>query len=107
MIGGFILNGTEPAKVLVRGVGPSLASVGIRGALADPVLELHDANGAAITNNDWQETQQAEITATTLSPGSARESAILMTLPPGQYTAIVRGNDDGSCGRRHRLRLQP
>lgn len=94
MIGGFILSGTEPAKVLVRAIGPSLAAVGVRGALADPVLELHDANGAAITNNDWQETQRAAISATALAPSNAKESAILMTLPPGQYTAIVRGNDE-------------
>jgi hypothetical protein len=94
MIGGFILEGGEPAQVLVRGIGPSLAGAGVSGVLADPVLELHDANGAVITNNDWRETQESDIIATTVPPTKDKEAAIVMTLPPGQYTAILRGNEN-------------
>ena len=70
MIGGFILgNGTGTANILARAIGPSLSLVGVSGALADPTLELHDANGALINSNDnWRESQQAEIEATGLAP---------------------------------------
>ncbi len=62
------------------------------GKLADPVLELHDANGALITSNDnWRSTQEAEIIATTVPPTNDLESAIVATLVPGKYTAIVHG----------------
>jgi hypothetical protein len=65
--------------------------------LDDPTLELHDSNGIAIAFNDnWRDTQQAEIEATALSPTNDRESAIVATLPPGQYTAVLAGHVDGS-----------
>jgi hypothetical protein len=88
MIGGFIvLNGHQ--KVVVRAIGPSL---GIVGELADPTLELHDHNGALLQfNNDWRTNQEAEIIATTVPPKDNRESAIVRTLAPGNYTAVVRG----------------
>jgi hypothetical protein len=96
LIGGFILQGHEPAKVLVRAIGPSLATAGVKGTLQDPILELHDANGVTITNDNWLETQASEITATHIPPTNDNESAILMTLPPGSYTAVVRGKDNGT-----------
>jgi len=94
MIGGFIIGseGLGDATVLVRGIGPSLTDFGVPGALQDPTLELHDGSGNTLmTNDDWKETQQTEIEATGLAPGDDRESAILSTLAPGAYTAIVRG----------------
>ena len=94
MIGGFIigLDGFGDGTVLVRGIGPSLTDFGVPGALQDPTLELHDASGNTLTtNDDWKETQQTEIEATGLAPSDDRESAILSTLAPGAYTAIVRG----------------
>jgi hypothetical protein len=94
MIGGFIIgpDGLGDATVLVRGIGPSLTDFGVAGALQDPTLELHDASGNTLmTNDDWKETQQTEIEATGLAPTDDRESAILSTLAPGAYTAIVRG----------------
>jgi CSLREA domain-containing protein len=89
MIGGFIvLNGSQ--KVIVRAIGPSLP---VRGALQDPVLELHNSNGAVLqTNDNWRTGgQQAEIIATTVAPTRNEESAIVRTLAPGNYTAVVRG----------------
>ena len=97
MIGGLIIGPAGPgdATVLVRGIGPSLADAGVADPLQDPTLELHDGNGALLTlNDDWKETQQSEIEATTIPPTDDRESAILQTLAPGNYTAIVRGKDD-------------
>jgi hypothetical protein len=94
MIGGFIIGGNEPAKILVRAIGPTLTDFGVQGALADPTLELHDSNGATISNDDWRETQEAEITATTIPPNKDREPAILATLVPGNYTAVVRGKNN-------------
>lgn len=94
MIGGVIVGGGDPAKILVRAIGPSLKDQGVSGALDDTTLELHDANGAVISNDDWRETQDAEIQATTIPPTSDRESAIVATLVPGNYTAIVRGKNN-------------
>jgi DNA-binding beta-propeller fold protein YncE len=94
MIGGFIVGGTEPAKVLVRAIGPSLAAFGVQGALPATTLELHDANGSVISNEGWRNTQEADITATTIPPSNDNEAAILATLVPGNYTAIVRGKNN-------------
>ena len=96
-IGGFIITGSDPKQVLVRGIGPSLAGAGIANPLADPVVELHGPGSfATVTNNNWRETQEAEILATGFAPNSDLESAILVTLDPGTYTAIVKGNGETS-----------
>jgi hypothetical protein len=97
MIGGFIVGPTDTglADVLVRAIGPSLSDFGIANPLLDPLLELHDSNGALLTTNDnWKDTQETEIEATGLPPGNDSESAILQTLAPGAYTAVVRGVAD-------------
>ena len=95
IIGGLIILGDTGTDVVVRAIGPALAEAGVIGALADPILELHDKDGALIkSNNDWKESQQSEIEATGLAPSDDRESAILATLSPNNYTAIVRGKDD-------------
>ncbi|MFZ1219717.1 MAG: choice-of-anchor Q domain-containing protein [Chthoniobacterales bacterium] len=92
MIGGTIVVGTVPGKVLFRAIGPSLTNFGVSNALGDPVLELHDGDGVLIaTNYDWRDTQEAEIIATGLQPSNNLESAILRDLAPGPFTAIVRG----------------
>jgi sugar lactone lactonase YvrE len=93
MIGGFIIQRLA-TRVVVRAIGPSLSSVGISGALADPTLQLKSANGVTLlANDDWQDdpVQAAEIQQRTLAPGDTRESALVTTLPPGQFTAIVSG----------------
>ena len=94
MIGGFIVGGTEPAKMLVRAIGPSLTAFGLETALPATSLELHDANGQVISNDGWRSTQENEIEATGVAPASNDEAAILATLAPGTYTAVVRGRND-------------
>jgi hypothetical protein len=96
-IGGFIITGSAPKEVLLRGIGPSLAQVGVLNPLVDPVMELHGPAGfTTITNDNWEDTQAAEIIATLIPPIHDLESAILVTLDPGAYTAIVKGNNDAS-----------
>ena len=96
MIGGFIVGGKNPTNLLVRALGPSLSKSGITSPLSDPVLEIHDASGALITSNDnWRTSQQSEIAATGIPPTNDLESAILLTVNPGSYTAIVHGKTYG------------
>ncbi len=98
LIGGFIVGGTNSTKVIARALGPSLTSLGVSGALPDPILELHDGNGSLIaTNDNWRSDQEQQITATSLAPTDDREAAILATLTPGNYTAIISGAG-GSSG---------
>lgn len=94
LIGGFIVVGTSAKKVIVRAIGPSLAASGINGSLADPVIELYGPGGLLANNNDWNDTQAAEVEATGIAPKDQRESAIVISLAPGAYTAIVKGNGD-------------
>jgi hypothetical protein len=104
MIGGFIVQGTEPKKVILRAIGPELTPFGVPNALANPTLELHDGAGALIASNDnWLQTiiggiittnQVRDIRNSGHAPTDPRESAIIATLPPGNYTAIVRGVND-------------
>ncbi|HKP02325.1 MAG TPA: hypothetical protein VJU77_03100 [Chthoniobacterales bacterium] len=94
-IGGLIVTGTAPKHVLLRAIGPSLAQFGIPNAMADPTLELFGADPAPIaSNNDWRDTQEAAIQASGLAPANNLESAIDVTLPPGNYTAVLKGNGD-------------
>ena len=95
LIGGFIITGNDPKEVILRAIGPSLAAFGISDPLADPVLELHGSDGSLITMNDnWKDTQQSEIEASGFQPQNDLESAIIATLDPGTYTAIVSGKND-------------
>src|SRR5207248_2163500 len=83
LIAGFIIGGSGPIgdRVVIRAIGPSLSTAGITDPLQDPVLELHDASGALIGSNDnWKDTQQTDITATSLAPTDDHESAIVMNL---------------------------
>ena len=96
LIGGFIISGTQPKKIIVRAIGPSLP---LPGVLADPTLELRDSSGGLLGMNDnWRSTQESEIIATTIPPGNDLESAIVITLPANNsaYTAIVRGTNNGT-----------
>ena len=104
MIGGFVVQGAGPKRVIVRAIGPELTPFGIPNALADPTLELHNGAGALIASNDnWQTTviggiitsnQVSAIQDSGHAPTQPSESAIIATLPPGNYTAIVRGGNN-------------
>ena len=96
MIGGFIVTGTDPSWLVVRALGPSLATLGVPDPLADPFLEIHDGNGATIqTNDNWRDNQEAGLKNTGLAPSNDAESAILISVVPGNYTAIVKSGDGG------------
>jgi uncharacterized delta-60 repeat protein len=96
LIGGFIITGTEPKRVIVRAIGPSLAGAHLSNALADPTLELYSGGRSIASNDNWKSTQQADIVASGLAPHDDLESAIARTLSPGAYTAIVRGKNGGA-----------
>ncbi len=94
LIGGFIISGSAPKKVIVRAIGPSLGQFGVSSALADPTLELRNAAGGILASNDnWADSQASEINATTIAPTHDLESAIIRTLTPGAYTALVDGKN--------------
>jgi hypothetical protein len=95
-IGGFIIQGdpSQTKRVIIRGLGPSLAvdGVPIPGRIDDPALELHGVTGATISSNDdWRTAQAAEILSTGLAPPDDKEAALISTLPPGNYTAVLHG----------------
>ncbi len=95
LIGGFIINGADPKKVIVRALDPSLTAAGISGALQNPTLSLRGPQGFTIAaNDDWRQPDAAGVEATGLAPNDDRESAIVRTLAPGAYTAVVRGKRD-------------
>ena len=96
MIGGFIVE-NQDTRVLLRALGPSLTPAGVSNALADPTLELHDGNGDVVAfNNDWEDTDAADIENTGIAPTYTEEAAIIATLGPGHFTAIVRGRNNTS-----------
>jgi hypothetical protein len=95
VIAGFILgNSNNPDHIVIRGLGPSLAALGVPNTLQNPTLELHNGDGVLLfTNNDWQDnpTNAADVAAAGLAPSDSREAAIAVTLPPGAYSAILAG----------------
>jgi len=97
LIGGFIVGNGGSDTVVVRAIGPSLADSGVATPLADPTLDLYDANGAVIrSDDDWRDSQESLIESTGLAPTNDAESAIIRSLEAGSYTAIVRGKDGGT-----------
>ena len=94
MIGGLIILGDNPQKVIIRAIGPSLE---VEGKLADPTLDLINEHGESLAfNNNWRDDQQTAIEETTIPPSHDLEAAIVATLPPAPYTAVVRGSGDGT-----------
>jgi hypothetical protein len=90
MIGGFIIGGSDPTSVIVRALGPSLAASGVSSPLPDPVLSVYDGNGNLLgTNDNWRSTQEQQIINTGVPPTNDLESAVVATLEPGHYTALV------------------
>jgi hypothetical protein len=100
VIAGFVLgNNSGVDRIVVRGIGPSLTAFGVANALANPTLELRNSNGALLVmNNDWQDNpaQAAELTGAGLAPTNPLEAGIAATLPPGLYTALLAGVNNGT-----------
>jgi len=103
LIAGFIVTGTEPKKVIIRGLGPSLSQYFVPGVLADPTfyvgrldVQFRDPRAFVGRNDNWKSDQQAEIESTGLAPTNDLESALVCTLEPGYYTAVMGGNGDGT-----------
>src|SRR5947209_342058 len=97
LIGGFIVKGLQSKTLILRAIGPSLAASGVANVLSDPVLEVHDALGRIVASNDnWQDgAQSSQIRQSGVAPTDPHESALLVTLAPGNYTAVVSGYGDG------------
>jgi hypothetical protein len=96
-VGGFIITGTTPKKVVIRGLGPSLAEKGISNVLTDPTLDLRDsAMTSVFTNDNWRDSQQSQIEGTAFQPTNDLEAMIVVTLDPGAYTAILAGRNGGT-----------
>jgi hypothetical protein len=91
LIAGFTITGSQPKKVIVRGLGPTVPVIA---NLADPVLELHDSTSTLLATDNWRDTQQDELKGTTIPPRNDYESAIVKTLSPGAYTAILAGRGE-------------
>ncbi len=89
IIGGFIVGGADLTQVIVRALGPSLATFGVSNPIPDPALEIYDADGTLVSRNDNWPSNQAEEIKATLPPANDLESAIVATLPPGSYTALM------------------
>lgn len=97
LIGGFVVGGDQPTRLVVRALGPTLTTYAVPGALADPTLEIHNGSGTLISfNDDWKSAQQATLQSSGYAPPYDRESAIIGAFEPGNYTAIVRGKNNSS-----------
>ncbi len=97
LIGGFIISGSAAKKIIVRALGPSLTAKGVANALSDPTLELHNSRGNLIFSNDnWKDTQEQWVRDSLIPPTNDHESAIVASLVPGAYTAIVRGKNNST-----------
>ena len=94
LIGGIIVVGDAPKRVVIRALGPSLGASGVAGTLENPTLELFQGETLLVANDNWKDEQESEVRATGVQPGDDREAAIVRTLAPGNYTAVVRGKND-------------
>jgi hypothetical protein len=94
LIGGFIIDGQVGEQVLIRAIGPSLSSSGISGALADPTIDFYRGSQLIISNDNWKTSDQTNIQNTGIPPPNDKEAALLMTLDPGSYTAVIRGKNN-------------
>src|SRR6184192_747822 len=96
LIAGFTISGKQSKKVIVRALGPTLSTLGVSGALADPTIAIVNSSNVVVASNDnWRNTQEAQIAASGFAPPNDLESAIIATLPPGSYSAVMSGKNGG------------
>ncbi|PYK72255.1 MAG: hypothetical protein DME44_05055 [Verrucomicrobia bacterium] len=97
LIAGFTISGKQSKKVIVRALGPTLSTLGVSGALSDPTIAIVNSSNVVVASNDnWRDTQETEIAASGYAPPNDLESAIIATLAPGSYTAVVTGKNGGT-----------
>src|SRR5438105_2416705 len=97
LIAGFVISGNQAKKVIVRALGPTLSTLGVGGALADPTIAIVNSSNVVVASNDnWRNTQETEIAASGFAPPNDLESAIIAILAPGSYTAVVSGKNSGT-----------
>jgi phospholipase/lecithinase/hemolysin len=97
LIAGFVISGSQAKKVIVRALGPTLSNFGVSGVLADPTIAIFNSSNVMVASNDnWRNTQETEIAASGFAPPNDLESAIIATLAPGSYTAVVTGKNGGT-----------
>src|SRR2546421_9326741 len=97
LIAGFTIGGAQAKKVIVRALGPTLGTLGVSGALADPTITIVNSSNVVVASNDnWRDTQETAIAASGYAPPNDLESAIIATLAPGSYTAVVTGKNGGT-----------
>src|SRR5881275_1761482 len=97
LIAGFVISGSQPKKVILRALGPTLGTLGVSGALGDPTIAIVNSSNVVVASNDnWRDTQETEIAASGYAPPNDLESAIIATLAPGSYTAVVTGKNGGT-----------
>lgn len=98
LIGGMIVSGSAPQRVVSRAIGPDLSAMGVANPLQDPLIDIRDANGTSIGTNDnfGDGGQTDELAQNGLTPGDSRDSAIILSVPPGSYTALVTGVNNSS-----------
>ncbi len=95
LIGGFIVHGTLPKPVIIRGIGPTLGNFGVANSLQDPTLQVFNGSNAAIASNDnWQQSPNAGQIPPNRQPLDPREPAVMITLDPGSYTTILSGKNN-------------
>ena len=93
LIGGFIVSGSDSQQVIIRGLGSTLTNFGVPDALQDPMLDLHNTTSMMTSNDDWQSAENANQIPTNYRPANSRESAVMTTLQPGSYTAVMHGKN--------------
>lgn len=94
LIGGFIIDGQVGHQVLIRAIGPSLTAAGVTGALLDPTIDFYRGSELILSNDNWKSDDKTAIEGTGIPPTSDKEAAILVTLDPGSYTAVIRGKNN-------------
>lgn len=94
LIGGFIIDGQVGHQVLIRAIGPSLTAAGVTGALLDPTIDFYRGSELILSNDNWKSDDKTAIEGTGIPPTNDKEAAILVTLDPGSYTAVIRGKNN-------------